>query len=127
MRLARVSASDIASEVIEAESAWVSAVNACDHAALERLAADEFTQILQDGTVLQRDTALQRLCEPSAHGELRVDMLDVRLHGKVAIVMGRANYDGRGFRGPSYTRFAVALVLRDAVWQRVIEQHTAIK
>jgi ketosteroid isomerase-like protein len=126
MKLARVSASDIASEIMETESAWVAAVNACDFTSLDRLAADEFTAVLPDGLVLQRDTALNHLCQPASHGEMHIDMLDVRLHGKVALVIGRANYDKRGFRGPSRTRFVSTLVLRDAVWQRVLEQHTAI-
>jgi hypothetical protein len=124
MRSVRISANDVAEQVLATEDAWLQAIASNDRKALEALAADEFTLVLASGVVLHRDVAMtgHGLCN-DGDGALTNDALDVRLYGKTAVVLGRRSAQ----KSRRAVRFMDVFVLRDQRWQLVAEEITPIQ
>ncbi len=128
MRAVKVTANDVAEQVLAAEDAWLQAIVTCDRHGLEALAADEFTLVLASGAVVHRDVAIngQLLCV--GNGETLInDALDVRLYGKTAVVLGRRASPATDRKQRQPVRFLDVFVLRDQRWQLVAEEVTNIQ
>jgi len=127
MRPVRSSANDQAHQVLEVQSAWVRAQSLRDFKTMDVIAADEFTAVRPDGSMVQRDHALQSYVRTASQNEqIAVEGLDVRLYGNVAVVIGRLLAYPHGKRAPQAMRFMDVLVMRDKRWQMVAEEITPI-
>ena len=119
MKSMRLSADEQARQVLEVQAAWVRAQAAQDYSALDGIAADEFTAVRPDGSVSPREHALATYVRSSdaPPQTLRMEEVDVRLYGKVAVVLSRLQITPQ----PRARRIVDVLVLRDRRWQLVTE------
>jgi hypothetical protein len=120
MSSVRFSSDERARQVLEVQAAWLRARASHDYGALDGIAADEFTAVQSDGRISPRERALTEYVTTVDADDLRVDDLDVRLYGNVAVVLGRASH-------PALTRpqrIVDVLVRRNQRWQLVTEVTT---
>jgi ketosteroid isomerase-like protein len=116
-------------ELTALEHIWKQAVVAGDAATLQRLYADEFTSIDQEGAVWNKaeDIGID------TNGWFRLDSyrledMNVRVYGDLAVVTGRNTMKGTflGRAVMSQVRFTDVFVKRDGRWQCVTTQATPI-
>jgi ketosteroid isomerase-like protein len=117
-------------ELIVVENAWQSAVVKRDAAALQRLYADEYMSIDQEGMIWNKKqdigidtTGASRL------STYKLEDIKVRTYGDLAIVTGRNTTTGTLEGGPAnaQTRFTDVFVKRDGRWQCIHSQITPIR
>jgi hypothetical protein len=127
VRSVKVTANDQAAQIMATEERWIQAIAACDIASLNTLAGDEFTMVLDNGVVMQRDRAILdgRLCVDGAP-QISIDSIDIRLYGRTAVVLGRRLTRYFGGREQVQVRFMDVMVQRDHRWQLVAEELTSI-
>ena len=106
--------------VIEAERQWVQAHRDLDIHALERLVANDYRQIRDDGFVIGRDEFIASYRSGTRSWEIaESDQYDVRLFGEVALLIGR--WRGKGVHNGKHfdysARFLAVYVLEDGKWK----------
>jgi len=116
MKGTRVSSDEQARQVLQVQSAWMHAQAAHDYDALDTMAADEFTVVQPDGTVCAREHALGDYLR-MLHPVPRLDELDVRLYGAVAVIFCRIQHETQA----RPHRLITVLVHRQRRWQLVTE------
>jgi ketosteroid isomerase-like protein len=120
---------DPVAEVLIAERAWLEAHLRLDLLTLERLMADEFTQVAANGVLLGKSDALASL----ASGERKWDLAEsdeyrVQIYGSAALVYGRWRAKGvnSGHHFDYAARYVAVWIRRDDRWQLVSDQSTPI-
>lgn len=112
-------------EVMQLERRWCSATLAGDVAAVNEILADDYTDVvLNTGAIAYKAQTLAEL-KPHKATVCEVDMLQVRVYGDAAIVIGRATEKSARFVGQY--RYTDTYIRRDGHWRCVASQSTAIK
>jgi ketosteroid isomerase-like protein len=119
----------VRAEILALENQWATAIERQDAAAFERLAAEDFRFIEEDGHVLNRAQYIAARSHNPENVESAVqDEIEVRQYGDVAIATGRSTI--RGTRGgvPFVYRFrwTDVYVRRTGRWQAVSGQLTPL-
>ena len=119
----------VRAEILALENQWATAIERQDAAAFERLAAEDFRFIEEDGHVLNRAQYIAARSHNPENVESAVqDEIEVRQYGDAAIATGRSTI--RGTRGsvPFVYRFrwTDVYVRRDGRWQSVSGQLTPL-
>ena len=119
----------VRAEILALENQWATAIERQDAAAFERLAAEDFRFIEDDGHVLDRAQYIAARSHNPENVESAVqDEIEVRQYGDAAIATGRSTI--RGTRGsvPFVYRFrwTDVYVRRDGRWQSVSGQLTPL-
>jgi ketosteroid isomerase-like protein len=120
---------DATAEVLLAERAWLEAHLRLDVSTLQRLMADEFTQIGSNGVLLRKNDVLasfaggQRKWDHAESDEYRV-----QIYGSTALVCGRWRAKGinSGHHFDYAARYVAVWVRREGRWQLVSDQSTPI-
>ena len=119
----------LAAELARQAEAWDKAIVRKDKAAIEANMADDFRNIRNDGSVVDKDTFLRDITAP----ELTIDPytvedFDVRIYGDTALLCGRTRMTGRYSGEPfvSHYRYIDVYVRRNGVWRVVSVQTTRI-
>jgi len=114
----------IEQEIMQLERNWCSAVVKNDSQALNAILSDDLTDVSYKGNVGSRaqdladaKTEKTTVCE--------ADMMQVRIYGDVAVVVGRDTVKSTAFTGQA--RFTDTFVRRDGHWRCVSTQATEIK
>ena len=120
----------VRAEILALENQWATAIERQDAAAFERLAAEDFRFIEDDGHVLNRAQYIAARSHNPENVESAVqDEIEVRQYGDAAIATGRSDYS-RGTRGsvPFVYRFrwTDVCITTDGRWQVVSGQLTPL-
>jgi len=116
-------------ELIGVENAWKQAVVKRDASALQRLYADEYMSVDQEGMTWNKKQDIEiDIAGVSSLSTYKLDDLTVRIYGDVALVTGFNIATGKVLDRPakSQTRFTDVFVKRDGRWQCVHSQTTPI-
>ena len=115
-------------QLITLENAWNDAVVKKDRAALERIMADDYSYTESNGSVLNKTQEIaETMSDDAKWNSAKLDDVNVRVFGDVAIVTGRVTLEGaqKGYvSGPR--RFTDVFVKRAAGWQVVAGEATLI-
>jgi ketosteroid isomerase-like protein len=119
----------VRAEILALESQWATAIERQDAAAFERLAAEDFRFIEEDGQVLNRAQYIAARSHNPDNVESAVqDEIEIRQYGDAAIATGYSTI--RGTRGsvPFVSRFrwTDVYVRRAGRWQAVSGQLTSL-
>ncbi len=111
-------------EIMQLERNWCSAVVKNDVEALAAILSDDLTDVSYKGKVASKaqdladaKTEKTTVCE--------ADMMQVRIYGDAAVVVGRDTVKSTAFTGRA--RFTDTFVRRDGRWRCVSTQATEIK
>jgi ketosteroid isomerase-like protein len=116
-------------ELVGVENAWKQAVVKRDAPALQRLYADEYTSVDQEGMTWNKKQDIEiDIAGVSRLSTYKLEDLSVRIYGDVALVTGRNSATGKVLDRPakSQTRFTDVFVKRDGRWQCVHSQTTPV-
>ena len=116
-------------ELIGVENAWKQAVVKRDVSALQRLYADEYMSIDQEGMSWNKKQDIEIDTKGASRlSTYKLDDVNVRSHADVAVVTGRNSATGTvlGRAEKAQTRFTDVFVKRDGRWQCVHSQTTLI-
>jgi len=116
-------------ELIGVENAWKQAVVKRDGAALQRLYADEYMSVDQEGMTWNKKQDIEiDTAGVSRLSTYKLEDLNVRFYGDVAVVTGRNTATGKVLdsAAKAQTRFTDVFVKRDGRWQCVHSQTTPI-
>jgi ketosteroid isomerase-like protein len=119
----------VRAEILALENQWATAIERQDAAAFERLAADDFRFIEDDGHVLNRAQYIAARSHNPENVESAVqDEIEVRQYGDAAIATGRSIIHGTRAGAPFIYRFrwTDVYVRRDGRWQAVSGQLTRL-
>ena len=119
----------VRAEILAIENQWATAIERQDAAAFERLAAEDFRFIDEDGRLLNRAQYIAARSHNPENVESAVqDQIEVRQYGDAAMATGRSII--RGTRaGVPFTygfRWMDMYVQRKGRWQAVSAQLTAL-
>ena len=122
--------SNAVEQILQPEREWLLAHLDCDVAELDRLMADEYTQVNDKGKVVRKAEVIASFESGARHwDEARSDELQVRVYGEAAVVIGR--WQARGVNaGQAFeyaARYVAMWVWRDGRWQMVSDQSTEIR
>ena len=116
-------------EILAIENQWATAIERQDAAAFDRLAAEDFRFIEEDGRVLNRAQYIAaRSHNPEKVESAVQDEIEVRQYGDAAIATGRSIIHGTRDGAPFIHRFRWTdmYVRRAGRWQAVSGQLTAM-
>ena len=116
-------------ELIALENSWKESVIKRDAAALNRLYADEYASVDQEGSVWNKSEDIDiDTTGASRLTSFKLDDMKVRPYGDVAVVTGVNTSQGtlHGYASSSRSRFTDVFVKRDGRWQCVSSQTTAL-
>lgn len=116
-------------QVIQAEREWLEAHLRLDTSALERLMADEYTQVTPRGELLGKQKILESFqTGQRSWQEAESDEYQIRIYGDAAVVFGRWRAKGinAGQVFDYAARYVSVWVYRDRRWQMVSDQSTTI-
>jgi ketosteroid isomerase-like protein len=119
----------VRAEILAIENQWATAIERQDAAAFERLAAEDFRFVEEDGRVLNRAQYIAARSHNPENVESAVqDEIEVRLYGDAAIATGRSITRGTRDGAPFMHRFrwTDVYVRRAGRWQAVSGQLTAL-
>ena len=119
----------VRAEILAIESQWATAIERQDAAAFERLAADDFRFIDENGRVLNRAQYIaDRSHNPDNVDSAVQDEIEVRQYGDAAVATGRSTLHGTRGGAPFVYRFrwTDVYVRRAGRWQPVSAQLTAL-
>jgi ketosteroid isomerase-like protein len=123
-----MSEDDLAATLVEAENRWLAALTDRDEAALDALLAPGFSIITYLGSEpVGRDRYLRNAAVAfDIKGQLRFELLSVRVVGDVAIVQGRVHQRAsvQGHRLPEIVLGTDIWIRADGRWQ-VIARHAS--
>ena len=112
-------------EVMRLEREWCSATLNGDVAAVSAILADDYTDVvLNTGAVAYKPQTLAEI-KPHKATVCEVDMMQVRVYGDAAVVIGRATEKSARFSGQY--RYTDIYIRRDGHWRCVASQSTEIK
>jgi ketosteroid isomerase-like protein len=116
--------------VIQAERDWLKAHLELDLAQLERMMADEYTQVSNTGQLLDKSQVLATFQTGQRHWDTAdSDEYRIQIYGETALVYGRWRASGVNHGQPfDYAARYISLwVYRDGRWQIVSDQSTEIR
>lgn len=119
----------VRAEILAIENQWATAIERQDAAAFERLAAEDFRFIEENGRVLNRAQYIAARSHNPDNVESAVqDEIEVRQYGDAAIATGRSIIHGTRNGTPFVYRFrwTDVYVRRAGRWQPVSGQLTAL-
>jgi ketosteroid isomerase-like protein len=119
----------VRAEILAIEDQWATAVERQDAAAFERLAAEDFRFIDENGRVFNRAQYIADRSHNPDNAESAVqDEIEVRQYGDVALATGRSIIHGTrdGARFVYRFRWTSVYVRRAGRWQAVSGQLTAL-
>jgi ketosteroid isomerase-like protein len=119
----------VRAEILVIESQWATAIERQDAAAFERLVAEDFRFIDENGRVLNRAQYIaDRSHNPDNVDSAVQDEIEVRHYGDAAIATGRSTLHGTRGGAPFVYRFrwTDVYVRRAGRWQPVSAQLTAL-
>lgn len=119
----------VRAEILAIENQWAAAIERQDAAAFDRLAAEDFRFIDEDGRVLNRAQYIAARSHNPENVESAVqDEIEVRQYGDAAIATGRSITRGTLDGAPFVHRFrwTDVYVRRTGRWQAVSGQLTAL-
>jgi ketosteroid isomerase-like protein len=119
----------VRAEILAMENQWATAIERQDAAAFDRLAAEDFRFIDEDGRVLNRAQYIAaRSHNPESVESAVQDQIEVRQYGDAAIATGRSIIHGTRAGAPFVYRFRWTDVYarRGERWQAVSAQLTAL-
>ena len=119
----------VRAEILAIENQWATAIERQDAAAFERLAAEDFRFIDENGRVLNRAQYIaDRSHNPDNVESAVQDEIEVRQYGDAAIATGRSTLHGTRNGAPFVYRFrwTDVYVRRARGWQPVSAQLTAL-
>jgi ketosteroid isomerase-like protein len=111
-------------ELMQLERNWCSAVVKSDAAALGAILADDLTDVSAMGKVGSKAQDLADL-KTDKTTVCEDDMMQARVYGDAAVVVGRATIKSASFNGQ--IRFTDTYIRRDGRWRCVASQATEIK
>jgi ketosteroid isomerase-like protein len=117
-------------QVLQAEREWLLAHLSCDVAALDRLMADEYAQVNDEGKVMRKAEVIASFEFGARHwDEARSDELQARVYGETVVVIGRWQARGvnAGYAFDYAARYVSVWVWRNSRWQMVTDQSTEIR
>ena len=109
---------------MQLERNWCAAVLKSDAAALGAILADDLTDVSETGKVAGKTQDLASL-KTDKTTVCEDDMMQVRLYGDAAVVVGRATVKSATFNGQ--VRFTDTYIRRNGHWLCVATQATEIK
>ena len=121
--------SDKSQQVIQAEREWLDAHLRLDVSALDRLMADEYTQVNSQGELIGKLQILNSFQAGKRYWqEAESDDYQVRIYGEIALVFGRwrAKGENSGYSFNYIARYVSVWVYRNNRWQMVSDQSTEI-
>ena len=122
-------AQKLINEVLGVEKEWVQAHLDMDIEALERIMAQDYTNISPDGRVIGRDEDLASYKSGERKWEYaESDQYQVRVYGNTAVLIGRWRAKGVN-NGESFdysARFTSVYVKQDNRWRMAASQSTPI-
>jgi ketosteroid isomerase-like protein len=119
----------VRAEILAIEDQWATAIERQDGAALERIAAEDFRFLEEDGRWLNRSEYIAaRSHTPDNVKSAVQDQIEVRKYGDAAIATGRSILHGTRAGKPFVYRFrwTDVYVRRDGRWQAVSGQLTSL-
>jgi ketosteroid isomerase-like protein len=119
----------VRAEILAIENQWATAIERQDAAAFERLAAEDFRFIDENGRVLNRAQYIaDRSHNPDNVESAVQDEIEVRQYGDAAIATGRSTLHGTRNGAPFVYRFrwTDVYVRRAGRWHPVSAQLTAL-
>jgi ketosteroid isomerase-like protein len=119
----------VRAEILAMENQWATAIERQDAAAFDRLAAEDFRFIDEDGRMLNRAQYIAaRSHNPENVTSAVQDQIEVRQYGDAAIARGRSIIHGTRAGAPFTHRFRWTDVYarRGERWQAVSAQLTAL-
>ena len=119
----------VRADILAIENQWATAIERQDAAAFERLAAEDFRFIEENGRVLNRAQYISNRSHNLDNVESAVqDEIEVRQYGDAAVATGRSILHGTRGGAPFVYRFrwTDVYVRRGGRWQAVSAQLTAI-
>ena|SRR6476661_9325528 len=119
----------VRAEILAIENQWASAIERQDAAAFERLAAEDFRFIEENGRVLNRAQYIaDRSHNPDDVESAVQDEIEVRQYGDTAVATGRSILHGKRNGAPFLYRFrwTDVYVRRAGRWQAVSAQLTPL-
>ena len=119
----------VRADILAIENRWATAIERQDAAAFERLAAEDFRFIEENGRVLNRAQYISNRSHNLDNVESAVqDEIEVRQYGDAAVATGRSILHGTRGGAPFVYRFrwTDVYVRRGGRWQAVSAQLTAI-
>ena len=118
----------VRAEILAIEDQWATAIERQDGAALERIAAEDFRFMEEDGRLVDRAEYIAARSHNPDNVESAVqDEIEVRQYGDAAIATGRSIIHGTRAGVPFVYRFrwTDVYVRREGRWQAVSGQLTA--
>ena len=119
----------VRAEILAIEDQWATAIERQDAAAFERLAAEDFRSMEEDGRLVNRAQYLAARSHNPENVESAVqDQIEVRQYGDAAIATGRSIIHGTRAGAPFIHRFrwTDVYVRRGGRWQAVSGQLTPL-
>ena len=119
----------VRAEILAIENQWATAIERQDGAALERIAAEDFRFMEEDGRLVDRAEYIAARSHNPDNVESAVqDEIEVRQYGDAAIATGRSIIHGTRAGVPFVYRFrwTDVYVRREGRWQAVSGQLTAL-
>jgi ketosteroid isomerase-like protein len=119
----------LAATLARQADAWDKAIVRKDVAAIATNMADDFRNIRNNGSVVDKATFLRDITAPElVIDPYTVEDFDVRIYGDTALLSGRTRMTGRDSGKPfvAHYRYTDVYVRRDGVWRVVSVQTTPI-
>jgi len=117
-------------EILQVEKAWVTALLEKDSVVMERILADDYTQIAEGGQVLGKKQALAAFSAPQRIWELAESMdHKIRIYGNTAVMIAtwRSKGENHGVAFNYQARFLAVYVKRQDAWQMVADMAMPIE
>jgi hypothetical protein len=111
-------------ELIQLERNWCSATVKNDVAAVSAILSDDYTDVALTGTVANKAQTLADVKTDKAT-VCEIDMIQVRVYGDAAVVVGRVTQKSATFNGQY--RYTDTYIRRDGRWICVASQATETK
>jgi ketosteroid isomerase-like protein len=116
-------------EVLTVERAWVQAIKSRDIPTLERILAEDYTQILADGNVIGKQAALESYKSLARYWEYAESVdHEIRIYGNTAVMLAlwKARGENHGKKFDYQSRFLAVYVKNAGQWQLTADQSTPI-
>lgn len=116
-------------EIIAVEKRWVQAHRKLDIDAIEEILAEDYMQIRSDGSVIDKEEALQSYHSGKRHWDFAdSDEYRVVVHGETTILVGRwrGRGENNGERFDYAARFMAVYIRRDDMWHLLADQSTTL-
>ncbi len=125
---AKQDANAVEKQLLTLERNWAKALEKRDAKVIEPLLAKDFISIEPDGSVLNKEQYIEARLKDPVLESCTIDMMQVRVFGNAATVMGlQTNRDRvKGEKVTTQYRFLDVWVMQDGAWKCVSTQETPL-